>query len=163
MNDAERFTEWLNDLEILFNLRLYNSVINLEKERMFLEKLSREHNYSIIDLEKNELLGNCGFFDLDNVNRTAEAGIFIGNKDYWNRGYGTEALALLLDYGFKALNLHNVLIRVYGFNQRARRCYEKVGFREFGTRRQALQRNMEKHDIIHMDVLANEFYVKASI
>jgi RimJ/RimL family protein N-acetyltransferase len=126
--DAEIFTGWLNDLEITINLQLYNSVINVEAEKSFLETLSKDHNYSIIDKEKNELIGNCGLIDIDHVNQTAEAGIFIGNKNYWNKGYGTEALKLLLDYSFKALNLNNILIRVYSFNERAKRCYEKAGF-----------------------------------
>jgi RimJ/RimL family protein N-acetyltransferase len=73
-----------------------------------LENLSKEHNYSIIDLETNELIWNCGFSEVDNLNQTGEVGIFIVNKSFWDKGYGTEALTLLLDYGFKALNLHNI-------------------------------------------------------
>jgi RimJ/RimL family protein N-acetyltransferase len=158
VNDAEKFTEWLNDMEILVNLQLYNGVISSEHEKAFLSNLSKDHNYSIIDLEKDELIGNCGFMDIDNLNQTAEVGIFIGNKNYWNKGYGTEALTLLLDYGFKALNLHNIQLRVYGYNKHAKRCYEKAGFKQIGIRREALHRNLEKHDIIYMDILSNEFY-----
>ena len=143
-NDAEKFTEWLNDLEITVNLTLYNSVINTENEKTFLESLSKEHNYSIIDKETNELLGNCGFIDIDHLNQTAEVGIFIGDKNHWNKGYGTEAITLLLDYGFKSLNLHNIIIRVYSFNERARKCYEKTGFKIIGKRREALQRGNKK-------------------
>jgi RimJ/RimL family protein N-acetyltransferase len=127
-----------------------------------LEKLSAEHNYSIIDGETDALIGNCGFIDIDHLNQTAEAGIFIGNKNYWNKGYGTEALSLLLDYGFKALNLHNVLIRVYDFNTRAQKCYEKAGFKRIGARREALYRNLEKHDVIFMDIVPSDFYGKTS-
>jgi RimJ/RimL family protein N-acetyltransferase len=159
-NDAEKFTEWLNDLELTINLTLYNSIINVESEQIFLNNLSKEHNYSIIDNETNELIGNCGFVDIDNVNQTAEVGIFIGNKNYWNKGYGTEALSLLMDYGFKSLNLHNILIRVYDYNKRAKKSYEKTGFKQIGIRRESLYRNLEKHDIIYMDILPNEFYEK---
>jgi RimJ/RimL family protein N-acetyltransferase len=158
INDAEKFTEWLNDLEILVNLQIYNSIINFESEKEFLTNLSKGHNYSIIDLKTNELIGNCGFLDIDHVNQTAETGIFIGNKNLWNKGYGTEALTLLIDYGFKALNMHNILLRVYEYNKNAIRCYEKIGFQHIGKRRGALDRNLEKHDIIFMDLLKNEFY-----
>ncbi|MCL2115334.1 MAG: GNAT family N-acetyltransferase [Methanobrevibacter sp.] len=156
--DAEKFTKWLNDLEVIVNLDIYSSVINLEIENALLDKLSKDHNYSIIDNSSNELIGTCGFIELDHLNQTAEIGIFIGNKNYWNKGYGTEALSLLIDYGFNALNIHNIMLRVYEFNKEAIKLYEKVGFKRIGKRREALHRNMEKHDIIYMDVLPIEFY-----
>ena len=160
VNDAEKFTEWLNDMEILSNLQLYNGIISLESEKDFLVNLSKEHNYSIIDLETNELIGNCGFMDIDCVNQTAETGIFIGNKNFWNKGYGTEALSLLIDYGFKAFNFHNIMLRVYEYNSGAIKCYEKIGFKPIGIRREALHRNLKKHNIIFMDILQREFYEK---
>jgi RimJ/RimL family protein N-acetyltransferase len=160
VNDAEKFTEWLNDVEILVNLQLYSSAISLENERTFLSDLSKDHNYSIIDLETEELIGNCGFLDIDHINQTSEVGIFIGNKKYWNKGYGTEALSLLIDYGFKALNFHNILLKVYEYNKSAIKCYEKIGFKQIGKRREALHRNLEKHNIVFMDILQNEYYEK---
>jgi len=69
-------------------------------------------------------------------------------------------LSLLIDYGFKALNLHNIMLRVYEFNKGAIRCYEKIGFRYFGTRREALLRNLERHNVFYMDILPEEFYGK---
>ena len=157
VNDAERFTEWLNDLEVTQHLTLYPHIISVESEKGFLEKLSKEHNYSIIDINTNELIGNCGYVNLDHINQTAEIGIFIGNKEYWSRGYGKEAMSLLLDYGFKALNLHNVFLRVYSSNKRAIKCYEKIGFITIGKNREALLRNGERHDIILMDILQKDF------
>jgi RimJ/RimL family protein N-acetyltransferase len=157
-DDAEKFTEWLNDLEVIINLTFYNRIINTENEKTFLEKLSQEHNYTIIDNITNELIGNCGYVHLDHLNQTGEIGIFIGNKNFWNRGYGTEALTLLLDYGFKALNLHNIGLTVLSFNKRAIKSYEKVGFKIIGKKREAILRGGERHDLIFMDILHNEFY-----
>jgi len=147
-------------MEILVNLQLYGGAISLENERAFLSDLSKDHNYSIIDLETEELIGNCGFLDIDHINQTSEVGIFIGNKKYWNKGYGTEALSLLVDYGFKALNFHNIMLKVYEYNKSAIKCYEKIGFKQIGKRREALHRNLEKHNIIYMDLLQNEYYQK---
>ena len=162
-HDAEQFAVWLNDLELTVNLDLYNSVINTENEKALLENLSKEHNYSIIDQETDALLGSAGFAAIDHLNQTAEAGIFIGNKQYWNRGYGTEALTLLLDYGFRALNLHNVLLKVYAFNERALACYEKTGFKRIGQRREAVLRGNKKSDVAYLDILYDEFYEKNTI
>jgi RimJ/RimL family protein N-acetyltransferase len=159
LNDAEKYTEWLNDLEVIANLGpLYSGIINVEGEKEVLKDLSQKHNYSIVDIETNELIGNCGFLEIDNVNQIAEIGIFIGNKSFWNKGYGTEAMTLLVDYGFKALNLYNILLRVCSFNERAIKCYEKTGFKIIGKRREALRRGDKKFDAIFMDILPDEFY-----
>ena len=122
INDVEKYTEWLNDLEILRNLQLYAATISMENEKEYLKNLSKDHNYGIIDLETNELIGNCGFMDIDFINQTAEIGMFIGNKSFWNKGYGAEAFSLLIGYGFKALNLHNIMLKVFEYNKSAIKC-----------------------------------------
>ena len=160
-NDAEKFTEWLNDLEVTQYLsQMYPRIINVQNEKGFLEKLAKEQNYSIIDIKTDELLGNCGFIQINHIHQTGEVGIFIGNKKYWNNGYGTEALILLLDYGFKALNLHNISLCVVSFNSRAIRVYEKIGFKIIGKHREVILQGNKRHDRIHMDILYNEFYEK---
>jgi RimJ/RimL family protein N-acetyltransferase len=157
-DDAVKFTEWLNDLNITSNLAFFHQNINIEKEKMLLNSISKEHHYSIIDNNSNDLIGSCGLQRIDHLNQTASIGIIIGNKNYWNKGYGTEALTLLIDYGFKALNLHNIFLSVFEFNERAIKCYEKVGFKEIGRRRKCLYRNLKRYDLIYMDILVNEFY-----
>ena len=160
VDDVEQFTEWLNDLEVTQNLILYPQIISVENEKEFLEKLVKEHTYSIIDIKKNKLIGNCGFNAVDNINQTAEVGIFIGDKKYWDKGYGTEALILLMDYGFKALNLHNIFLTVYSFNKRGLKSYEKIGFKIIGNKRESLLRDKKRFDIVFMDILYDEFYKK---
>lgn len=157
-NDLAIFTAWLNDMEVVNFLQLAPGYISMTTEKEYLDSLAREHTYEIIDLKTDRLLGNCGLIDVDHINQCAEAGIFIGDKSYWGRGYGTEALKLLLDYSFSKLNLHNILLRVYSFNTRARRSYEKLGFKVIGERRQALLRDRTRHGIIFMDLLPEDFY-----
>ena len=160
VNDAELYTHWLNDLEITRNLTVANSVINIDTEAGFLASLSKEHNYGIVDLVTDELIGTCGFSFLNHFDRTAELGIFIGNKNYLHRGYGSEAVRLLLDYGYRYLNLHNVMLRVMDFNTNAAEAYKKIGFREIGRRRQCEPRDGKMIDIIYMDILPEDLYGK---
>ncbi|MCF7815351.1 MAG: GNAT family N-acetyltransferase, partial [Candidatus Cloacimonetes bacterium] len=84
-------------------------------------------------------------------------GIFIGNKNYWGKGYGSEALSLLLDYGFNILNLNNIMLETFSFNERALKSYKKVGFKEIGRRRQAIIMGGKKYDEILLDILAEDF------
>ena len=95
--------------------------------------------------------------NVDSVHQQAELGIFIGEKDYWDKGLGTEAVKLLLDYGFNLLNLHNILLKVFSYNERAIKCYKKVGFKEIGRRRESREIASQKYDEIYMDILSSEF------
>ncbi len=162
--DYEKYAKWVNDMEVAIGLIFSASLITLPKEKEILEKLSNsEFNFAIVDLEKDELLGNISFVGMDYINKIAELGIFIGNKDYWGRGYGVEAIQLLLDFGFNILNLNNIYLKVYAYNQSAINCYKKVGFKEAGRIREAKQVAGEKYDEIYMDILAREFrsvYIK---
>jgi RimJ/RimL family protein N-acetyltransferase len=99
---------------------------------------------------------------MDQVNRTAECGMFIGNKEYWDKGYGEEAANLLLDYAFNILNLNSLMLRVYSFNRRAIRYYEKCGFRKIGKRRKAKILGNREYDVVYMDTLANELKESAT-
>ncbi|MEJ6951695.1 GNAT family N-acetyltransferase [Natronospora cellulosivora (SeqCode)] len=158
LDDVEQFTEWLNDIELTINLTLSTQIFTLEKEKEILDKLSKEgYNFSIVDKSNDELLGNCGLLNVNQINRNAEVGIFIGNKNYWNKGYGTEAMNLLLDYSFNLLNLNSIFLRVHAFNKRAINCYKKCGFKEIGVRREAYIFGGKKYDQIYMDILASEF------
>ena len=90
-------------------------------------------------------------------------GIFIGDKDYREKGYGTEAIRLILDYGFNYLNLNNIKLDLMEFNERALACYKKCGFKEYGRRRKCRFINGKCYDVIEMDILSGEFkgsYIK---
>ncbi len=158
MADVEQFTQWINDLDVTINLSVSPGIFTIEKEREALEKLGKDgYHFSIIHLHQDELIGICGLLDVNHINRTAEAGIFIGNKKYWNKGYGTEAMNALLDYAFNLLNLNSIFLRVHAFNQRAVKCYRKCGFKEIGIRREAYIAGGKKYDQLYMDILAREF------
>lgn len=95
--------------------------------------------------------------DVDHYNRTAEFGIFIGERECRNKGYGTEATRLTLDWGFACLGLHNVLLTVFDYNQGGLTAYHRAGFREFGRRRQAKRLAGRAYDVVYMESLASEF------
>jgi RimJ/RimL family protein N-acetyltransferase len=156
LEDAETFTLWLNDPETTRYLTVSTMSISLQSERDALVHLAAGHNYSIVEKGSGELLGNCGIMDINQADRSAEVGIFIGAKERRGRGYGTEALRLLCDYGFNVLNLHNLMLRVYAYNERAMASYRKVGFKEVGRKREARFYGGSYHDVVIMDLLAGE-------
>lgn len=158
IDDAERYTEWINDLEVAINLSSAHKIYSLEEEREVLARLNKDgYNFAIVEQENDLLLGNCGLMAVDLVDRKAELGLFIGDKKYWNQGYGREAIRLLLDYGFNLLNLHNIMLLVHSFNRRALKCYQKCGFKLIGRRRESIIIGDKAYDEIYMDILAQEF------
>ncbi|PKK89756.1 MAG: GNAT family N-acetyltransferase [Candidatus Wallbacteria bacterium HGW-Wallbacteria-1] len=158
IDDAEKYAEWLNDMDVTVNLTLSNMIISTALERDLLVRLSTSHDsFAIVSKDTDKLIGNCGFLNVDQLNRKAEVGIFIGDRNYWNKGYGTEALTLLLDFGFNVRNFNNIFLTVKDFNARAIKCYEKLGFKVIGRRREASIFGDRKYDDIFMDMLPDEF------
>jgi RimJ/RimL family protein N-acetyltransferase len=102
-------------------------------------------------------IGISGLRDIDHARRRAEFVIFLGEQDCWGKGYGTETTRLMLNYGFSALSLHTIMLRVYSFNERGIRAYRRAGFREIGRWREAHRLAGRVHDIIFMDCLAADF------
>jgi RimJ/RimL family protein N-acetyltransferase len=103
-----------------------------------------------------ELIGEVVLNNLDWPNKSASLRIAIWTPSQRNKGYGTEAAALLIDYGFNTLHLNRIELEVYAFNPQARRIYEKLGFRLEGTRREALIWEGEKVDAHIMSILRIE-------
>jgi RimJ/RimL family protein N-acetyltransferase len=162
--DYKLYTEWINDMEVGLGITFSRMLMSEATEKEALERISKNgYNFAVIDNETNLTIGNVGFPAIDQVNRKGTVGIFIGDKKYWNNGYGGEALSLLMDFGFNILNLHSINLVVFGFNKPAIRCYEKIGFKEAGRLREAKIMAGEKYDEIYMDILASEFespYIK---
>jgi RimJ/RimL family protein N-acetyltransferase len=116
VDDYEKYTEWVNDLETGINVGFAPQIISKGKEKTSLEQLTADNNnFAIIENKSNALIGNCGFHNIDTLNRRAEIGIFIGDKEYLGKGYGTDALELLIDYGFNIRNLNSVMLSVREF------------------------------------------------
>ena len=156
--DYEKFTEWMNDFDTTDYLGRSCFNTTLEGEKEYLEKHAKgEMQFMIVRLEDDIAIGTISLDNICNINRRATLGIFIGDKSGRNKGYGTEAIRLMLDYGFNYLNLNNIKLDVLEFNKRALACYKKCGFKEYGRRRKANFLNGKYYDTIEMDILAEEF------
>lgn len=160
-NYLEKYVEWMNDMEVNVHLgNRFGQVITMGEEEEWYENLKDEDDtvlFTIHDTSSENPIGNCSIVDIDHQSNRGEVGILIGESDYRGKGYGTTALKLLLDYGFNALNLVSIRLGLMEGNERARKCYEKVGFREAGRLRRFYLRAGEYQDLILMDILREEF------
>lgn len=114
--------------------------------------------FTIYEATTMRPVGTTSLNRIDHTQGTAMYGITIGDKDAWGKGYGTETTVLMLDYAFNVLGLHNVMLEVYGFNERAVRAYTRAGFETVGRRREAHRMGQQRHDVILMDCTASTFH-----
>lgn len=154
------YVRWMNDFNTSTRLGIAPRPFTAEQETAWFEGAAvdaERYSFTIYERATWRAIGNCGIHAVDATNRRTDVGILIGETDARGKGYGTEAMRLLLDYAFTVLGLHNVMLTVYAFNLAAIRSYQKVGFREIGRRRESRWHNGRFWDTVYMDILSSEF------
>ena len=156
LDDVEEYAEMVNNIEVSVGLGcvVYTNIMDFESEKELLNSIKKEKIFDVRLLDNDELLGNVG------------VGIMLGNSKYQRKGYGMEAINLLLDYGFSFLNLRNISLNVFEYNEVAYNLYKKAGFKEAGRLRKAVEIMGKTYDVIIMDMLKEEFqsvYIKREL
>ena len=162
--DYEVMAKWMNDFAVTDYLIRSHKVISLDNEKKFLEESQNaEAAFVIVTLDEDKPIGVISLEGIKHVHQIAEAGIAIGEEEYRSKGYGTEAMKLLLDFAFNYLNLHNVDLKVVDTNERAIKCYKKCGFKEYGRRSESEYINGKRYGTVYMEILKEDFkgdYIK---
>ena len=161
-DDAKQAQDYINDPQVKRLLHPGIPFLNtFEDEEKWIEGLSaKKENYSfaIETLEDSKYIGGCGINDIDWKNSVIVVGIFIGDKNYWSKGYGTDAMKVLIKFIFEQMNIHKIKLNVYSFNERAIRSYVKCGFKHEGTLRKEIFRDGKYYDEIVMGLLSEEYF-----
>ncbi len=160
--DSESNAIWQLDSEFL---RLLDSAVafpfTAKQIKEWYEKdYSDRYEFTIRKLDDEEPLG---FVELGGINWSAGnawAGIGIGDRENWGKGIGTEAMRLMLKFGFEELNLRRISLGVFAYNLRAIHSYEKVGFKIEGRQREIVFRDGKRSDMIVMGIFRHEWIKK---
>ena len=157
--DVDMMLEWSRNTEYQHLLDSDPSVLWTTKQsRTWLEEhIDEIYMFAIRTLADDRLIGFVDMDGFDWVAGSAWVGIGIGEPEYWGKGYGTDAMRIILRYAFVELNLRRVALNVFEYNPRAIRSYEKAGFVHEGRQRGAMQRNGQRWDIIYMGILRAEW------
>jgi RimJ/RimL family protein N-acetyltransferase len=160
---SKSFAYWNRDSEFQRLLdsdppRLHSAKATKEwLEKQLEEDQTNTYWFAIRALEDDRLLGDADLSVINWGSRDAFVGIGIGEREFWGKGYGSDAMELILRYAFNELNLRRVSLNVFEFNERALRSYEKVGFRIEGWERQVIKREGHRWDVIDMGLLREEW------
>ncbi|MBI3161177.1 MAG: GNAT family N-acetyltransferase [Chloroflexi bacterium] len=117
-----------------------------------------QYYFTIRALDDNRLLGDINLDVVNNwLGRNAFVGLAIGSREHWGKGYGTDAMKVMLRFAFTEINLNRVTLNVFEYNPRAIRSYEKAGFKHEGRLRGALLKDGKRYDMLYMGVLYDDW------
>ncbi|WP_254854018.1 GNAT family N-acetyltransferase [Halobacillus salinus] len=161
--DAAIYHKWRTNPIVMENTSPHLDTYTLKDTEVFIQSIVSSENsksYIIQHKEDDAPIGIVSLINIDLKNRNAECIIDIGNEAYWGLGFGKEAMSLLLDFCFLELNLHKVCLRVFSFNERAIKLYERLGFEKEGEQREQMFRNGSWHGIVMMAIFQEGYLVK---
>jgi RimJ/RimL family protein N-acetyltransferase len=129
-SDIPLFVRWINDPEIRsFISRVFPITETDEREWINTLHKHKEKEVVLVIEISGRPIGSMGIHNINWINRTATTGAVIGEKDFWGKGYGTDAKMVLLNYAFNTLNLRKIISRVFAFNQRSLAYSLHCGYR----------------------------------
>jgi RimJ/RimL family protein N-acetyltransferase len=157
--DKQNLFEWINNKELVeFNSPF--QIISWDNHCKWFDAIRKSESvkiFGIRTIEKNKLIGSCQLLNLNKISGSAELQIRLGFFSEMGKGYGSEAVKLLLKYGFEELKLQRIYLHVFSDNIRAFKSYLKNGFKEEGVLRRAAFINGTYKDVKIMSILKEEF------
>ncbi len=162
-SDRERVDRWVNDLDVTHFLSMRYPLAWGESAWLS-SNATNDFTSGVrlaIETTDGEHIGAINLHQVDAASRHAGMGIIIGEREYWSKGYGADAVNTLLRFAFEEMNLNRVWLTVVAEHQGAIRCYEKCGFREEARLRQDIFKGGRFHDYVLMGVLRSEFALRA--
>jgi RimJ/RimL family protein N-acetyltransferase len=135
--------------------------ISTRNSKKWLEKdmeIENHYMFTIRTLDGDKIIGEIGLDGIRWNHGDCFVGIGLGEREFWGKGYGTDAMKIILRYAFTELNLHRVSLDVFEYNPRGVRSYEKAGFVHEGRERSLLLREGKRWDVLYMGILREEWF-----
>jgi len=161
--DIFSIAKWLNDEIVTYFMFYGQRPTNQDQINEEMQKqINSQDNviFLIISLKTKKPIGFTGLYGIHLTSRKAEFRILIGEKSFWNKGYGTEVTELVTYYGFDRLNLNKIWLGYEKENKAAGKCYEKAGYSTEGISREDIYRNSRYYDGVRMAILRKDYYEK---
>jgi RimJ/RimL family protein N-acetyltransferase len=158
--DLAKLVQWINDAEVTRLLFMGHRPATVERLNEQWEQEQRSGGdipFAVCTNEEDTFIGTTGLYNINWIMRSAEFRVFLGEKNFWNRGIGTELTKLMVVYGFDKLNLNRIWLGVNAENKAGARAYEKAGFAREGLLRQEQYRNFRYYDVIRMGLLRGDY------
>lgn len=156
--DLDSIMQWVNDREVTKWLLSFAWPVSRKSQEEWLataiQSAGSNDKVLVIETKDGVYIGQVGLKQIDYVSGVAELGIVIGRKDYWGKGYGSDAIRTLLRFAFSQLRLRKIILKYQGAHERGRRCYSRVGFKEVGRLKAHHLVDGEFQDMVYMEIFA---------
>jgi RimJ/RimL family protein N-acetyltransferase len=159
-----RYVGWLNDRDVTRYMEAGTFPSGKEDLLKFYKETSASRTdviFAIARRRNGQHIGNIKLGGINWIHRFADLGIMIGDKTCWNKGYGSEACGLALDYAFGRLNLNKVVLGVCGAHRSAVKAYRRAGFKIEGRLKRMLNLDGRYEDKVMMSILKDDWTAKA--
>ena len=154
------YPNWFNDADVCKGNSHHVYPYTKEQALNYIRSLSSNKNMlvlAIIEKSSNSHIGNVSLQDINFINRCAELAIIIGEKSFWGKGIGREAVQLLMEHGFNSLNLNRIWSGTLETNIGFQKLALSMGMKHEGTRRKAIFKNGAYLDVFEYGILRDEF------
>jgi len=154
------YFQWLNEYEVTRHLGTGQFPNTLDAMEAYYESKTKSPNdvfWTVVDRASDQMIGTVKLGFINWIHRSAEFGIMIAAPEFRGKGHGTDVARLVLDYGFRRLNLHKITLGVTAEHAGAIRCYEKAGFRREGLITSVVYVDGAYHDKLIMGITEEEF------
>jgi len=157
--DTGNYGDWFNDAETCYYNEHHRFPYSRKQLEEYIESAERESSkivFAIIDKEKEIHVGNIAIQNIDFINRSAELAFIIGEKEYLNRGFSTEAAKLCINHAFMSLNLRRLYCGTLKDNIAMNKLAKKLGFFEEGIRKEAVYKNGKYCDVVEYGIIREQ-------
>ncbi|HEY9080140.1 GNAT family protein [Magnetovibrio sp.] len=155
------YVDWLNNPEITgFLVGVRNHVHDLDGVRRFVQSVLESENailFAIVDRQSNRHIGNIKIGPIDWSNESSHVSLFIGEREFWGKGYASQAISLVVSYGFTKLGLNRLEAGVVDGNSASLKAFLRNGFREEGLMRRAFKWRDDYQDNRWLALLRDEW------
>ena len=154
ISEAKQYLKWLKDPDVSQYIGSFVD-LTLEQEKEYLKKIKTDDSkiFWSIYTKSGKHIGSTDLHDLVMPHKRTSWGIMIGDKNEWDKGYGSDALKTILSYAFKQLKLNRFELEVFHKNKRGIKCYQKCGFKKEGIRKKYFIKNNQIYDSIMMSII----------
>jgi RimJ/RimL family protein N-acetyltransferase len=165
--DLERCYQWMNDPNVVRTLKS-RYPMPFQQEAEWLEQAVRpasatERHFAVERKDNRQHIGNASIHDIDWVSRNAAFGLFIGEPNAWNKGFGTDGVRALVRFAFEEMNLQKLRINVFDYNERAKHVLFALGFQQEGKLVREFYREGRYQDVVILSIFHDTLLQRTEI